>query len=262
MSISIKNLSYEGENEEKILKNMFFHVDEGEYCFLIGETGSGKTTILEILMGLIGENQLQNEIKIFKKKLFGKKNKRVIQKEISYVFQRCEAHFFKTTVEKELKVSGDLEKGIEILKLLSLEYEEIKGKSPFELSGGEKRKLAIAIALLKNPKILLLDEPTIGLDGRSSAELMNFLGTLNKKGMTIIQTTHIMEEVMDYATKCIVVKDGEVAYDGTDVFKERKILKNCRLDIPFERRLLDALSKKGFDLEKEEIEEFLLERLC
>lgn len=262
MSISIKNLSYEGENEEKILKKISFHVDKGEYCFLIGETGSGKTTILEILMGLIGENQLQNEIKIFKKKLFSKKKKRILQKQISYVFQRCEAHFFKTTVRKELEVSGDLEQGIEILKLLSLEYEEIKEKSPFELSGGEKRKLAITIALLKNPKILLLDEPTIGLDGRSSVELMNFLETLNKNGMTIIQTTHIMEEVMDYSTKCVVVKGGEIMYDGTDVFKERGILKKCRLDIPFERRLLDALSKKGFNLKKEEIEDFLLEKIC
>ena len=262
MSISIKNLSYQGENKEKILKNLYFDIDEGEYCFFIGETGSGKTTLLEILMGLIGEKQIKNEVQIFKKNLFDKKNKRTIQKDLSYVFQRCEAHFFKTTVKKELEVSGDLIKGIEILKLLSLEYEEIKEKSPFELSGGEKRKLAITIAILKNPKILLLDEPTTGLDGRSSNELMDFLKKLNKDGMTIIQTTHIMDEVLNYSTKCIVIKGGEIMYDGIDVFKERKILESCRLNIPFERRLLDTLSQKGFDLEKDEIEKFLLDKLC
>ena len=258
MSISIKDLSYEGENNKKILKKISFEINRGEYCFFIGETGSGKTTILEILMGLLPGNG----VKIFEKDLFNKKNKRQIQKEISYVFQRCETQFFETTVKKEIKISGNLIKGIEILKLLSLDYEEIKEKSPFELSGGEKRKLAITIALLKEPKILLLDEPTIGLDGKSSLELLEFLRELNKNGLTIIQTTHIMEEVIEYATKTIVIKDGEVMYDGKDVFKEKKLLDRCRLDIPFERRLLDRLAEKGIHLKMEEVEEFLLERLC
>ncbi len=258
MSIFVEDLSYEGENKKKILKNVNFKINTGEYCFFIGETGSGKTTILEILMGLLPGNGVE----IFGKELFNKKNKRSIQKNISYVFQRCEAQFFETTVEKEIKISGDLRKAVEILNLLSLDYDEIKGKSPFELSGGEKRKLAITIALLKNPKILLLDEPTIGLDGRSSAELMEFLWKLNKEGLTIIQTTHIMEEVMNYATKTLVIKDGEVVYDGKDVFKEKILLNRCRLDIPFERRLLDGLAEKGINLKGEEVEKFLLEKLC
>jgi len=256
MSIFVEDLSY--TNERSILKNVNFKINTGEYCFFIGETGSGKTTILEILMGLLPGNGVE----IFGKELFNKKNKRSIQKKISYVFQRCEAQFFETTVEKEIKISGDLRKAVEILNLLSLDYDEIKGKSPFELSGGEKRKLAITIALLKNPKILLLDEPTIGLDGRSSAELMEFLWKLNKEGLTIIQTTHIMEEVMNYATKTLVIKDGEVVYDGKDVFKEKILLDRCRLDIPFERRLLDGLAEKGINLKGEEVEKFLLEKLC
>lgn len=258
MSVSVKNLSYEVEKNKKILKKISFEVSEGEHCFFIGETGSGKTTILEILMGLLPGNGVE----IFGKDLFNKKNTKSIQKNLSYVFQRCEAQFFETTVKKEIQISGDLIKAMEILNLLSLDYEEIKEKSPFELSGGEKRKLAITIALLKNPKILLLDEPTIGLDGKSSLELMEFLRVLNKNGLTIIQTTHIMEEVMDYATKTIVIKDGEVLYDGKDVFKEKKLLERCRLDIPFERRLLDGLAKKGIDLKREEVEKFLLEKLC
>lgn len=262
MSISVKNLYYENEEKKNILKKISLDIVEGEFCFFIGETGSGKTTLLEVLMGLIGETQIKNEVKIFEKNMFDKKNKKTLQKEISYVFQRCEAHFFKTTVKKELEISGDLIEGIKILKLLSLEYEEIKEKSPFELSGGEKRKLAITIALLKKPKILLLDEPTIGLDGKSSIELMEFLKSLNESGMTIIQITHRMEEVLNYSTKCIVVKDGEIIYDGSDVFGEEKILESCRLEVPFERRLQDALSQKGFDLNRDEIEKFLLEKLC
>lgn len=258
MSISVKDLSYDGEKKKKILKNISFEISEGEYCFFIGETGSGKTTILEILMGLLPGNGIE----IFGEDLFDKKNTKSIQKKISYVFQRCEAQFFETTVEKEIVISGDSEKAAEILNLLSLNYHEIKGKSPFELSGGEKRKLAITIALLKNPEILLLDEPTIGLDGKSSLELLEFLKELNKNGLTVIQTTHIMEEVVNYATKTIVIKSGEVVYDGRDVFKEKDMLKKCRLDIPFERRLLDSLKEKGINLKREEVEKFLLEKLC
>jgi energy-coupling factor transport system ATP-binding protein len=258
MSISIKDLSYEGENNKKILKKISFDVNKGEYCFFIGETGSGKTTILEILMGLLPGNNVE----IFGENLFNKKNTRFIQKKISYVFQRCEAQFFETTVEKEIKISGDLTEAVEILNLLSLDYNEIKKKSPFELSGGEKKKLAIVIALLKKPKILLLDEPTTGLDGRSSLELLKFLKKLNKDGLTIIQTTHIMEEVMDYATKTIVIKKGEVVYDGKDVFQQEELLDRCRLEIPFKMKLINSLNKKNIYLKNHEIENFVMENLC
>jgi len=258
MSISVKELSYKGEDNKEILKKISFEINEGEYCFFIGETGSGKTTILEILMGLLPGNN----VKIFKKDLFNKENIKFIQKKISYVFQRCETQFFQTTVEKEIQISGDLIKAIKILKLLFLDYDEIKKKSPFELSGGEKRKLAITIALLKNPKILLLDEPTTGLDGKSSLELLEFLKKLNEKGLTIIQTTHIMEEVMEYATKTIVIRDGEVGYDGKDVFQQEKLLDRCRLEIPFKMRIINTLDKKNIYLKKNEIENFISEKLC
>jgi len=228
MSVSVKDLSYEGENSKEILKKISFEINEGEYCFFIGETGSGKTTILEILMGLLPGNN----VKIFKKDLFNKENTKFIQKKISYVFQRCEAQFFQTTVEKEIKISGDLIKAIEILKLLFLDYD------------------------------LLLDEPTTGLDGKSSLELLEFLKKLNEKGLTIIQTTHIMEEVMEYATKTIVIEGGEVVYDGKNVFQQEKLLDRCRLEIPFKMKIINALNKKNIYLKKDEIENFILEKLC
>lgn len=261
MSIFIKDIVYQNQGK-KILNGVTLEVKKGEYCFFIGETGSGKTTILELAMGLLEDKSISGKIEVFGRPMIGKKNKRENQRNISYVFQRCEAQFFETNIEKELSISGDLDKGKEILNTLGLDYERIKSKSPFELSGGEKRKVAITIALLKNPELLLLDEPTMGLDGKSSEELMAFLKKLNEKGMTIIQTTHIMEEVLNYGTKAVVIKDGKVEYEGKDVFSEKKILKESRLEVPFKRQLLDKLLEKGIDIKEEEVEDYLLKELC
>ena len=144
----------------------------------------------------------------------------------------------------------------EALTLVGLDPDEIGEKSPFEISGGQKRRAAIAGVIAIRPKILVLDEPTAGLDPKGKKEIMSLVKSLKEKlSPTVVMVTHDMDLVAEYATKVIVLKDGEVAFDGTpaDLFNNNEIVNDCSLRLPSGVALANELREVGFDIDHNSI---------
>ncbi len=257
--IEIKNLTYtymKGTPFEKTaLKNISFSVAEGNFFAIAGHTGSGKSTLIQIIAGLI-------DFKIGSVEVDGEsiKNKSARRK-IGIVFQYPEQQLFEETVEKdiafgpknfglsELEISKRVD---ESMKLVGLDL-SLKNLSPFELSGGQRRRVAIAGILALKPKYLILDEPTAGLDPRARKNFLSEIQRLHKLGVTIILVTHSMEDVANLAEKVLVLTDGEILFEGTPrkLFTDIKILERAGLELPAATRLIHKFSRAGFNVNTE-----------
>ncbi len=264
MSIKIENVTYiYDENtpyELRALDNINIEISDGEIVALIGHTGSGKSTLIQHLNGLIRPTKgriIIDGIVIDNTK----KNLKELRSKVGLVFQYPEYQLFEETIRKDvgfgpknLGISEDeIEERVQhALEHVGLDIEEIGEKAPFNISGGQKRKVAIAGVLAMHPKILILDEPTAGLDPKSRDELLQYIKRLHEKyNITIIFVTHSMEEAARLSSRIIVMEKGRVLYDDmpNEVFKHGDALKKIGLDVPEISKLISRLNQKGFDID-------------
>lgn len=263
MAIKIKNLGYvysKGSPYEKVaLDDISLNIEEGDFYCVLGHTGSGKSTLLQHLNGLI--KLTKGELKVLDFDLTVRKpDYKSLRFAVGMVFQYPEYQLFDETVSKDvgfgprnMKLDDDeiAHRVEESLKLVGLDPDEIGEKSPFEISGGQKRRVAIAGVIAMRPKILVLDEPTSGLDPVGKQEIMNLVMRLKSSlAHTVIMVTHDMDLVAKYADKVCVLKDGSIAYDGTpqDLFNDSQKVKECGLRLPSGVELANELRAVGFDI--------------
>ncbi len=265
MDINFKNVSFiYGENtpfEKKALKNINLTIKKGEIVGIIGQTGSGKSTLIQHFNGLLkptsGDVFIDN--KNTKDKDFLKNPFRF---KIGLVFQYPEYQLFEETIEKDIafgprnmKLSEEEIKNRvkEAMLSMGLDYEEKKDKSPFEISGGQKRRVAIAGVLAMKPEILILDEPTAGLDPRGRDELFSKIKNIyEKEKITVVLISHSMEDIAKIADRIIVMNDGQIYFDKKtkEAFSNVDDLKSVGLNVPQITELMDILSKKGYNFKK------------
>lgn len=238
---------------------MDLEIQDGEFLGLIGHTGSGKSTLIQHLNGLLKPTQgtvIVNETRIDK----DSKNLKSVRQQVGLVFQYPEHQLFEETVEKDIAF-GPKNLGLpqeevnnrvrEALQLVGLPFDEIKDRSPFELSGGQRRRVAIAGVLAMKPDILILDEPTAGLDPRGREEIFSEIQTLHReKKFTIVLVSHSMEDVARLVDRIIVMNKGQVALTGTpkEVFARADELKQMGLDVPQITSLMTRLRERGMDV--------------
>ena len=234
------------------------NVNQGEFVAIVGHTGSGKTTFVQHLNALI---RLQSgELTILGKyNLAAKKpDLKALRQDVGMVFQYPEYQLFADTVLddvcfglKNFGVDKDKREGMarEALELVGLDFDKIKAKSPFDLSGGEKRRVALAGVLAMKPRILVMDEPTAGLDPRGKREILSLVSDLNKtQGVTVIMVSHDMNEVYENAHRVIVFRDGEVAYDKTprELFRLEEEIDAMNLEVPSMAKFVNVLERHGY----------------
>lgn len=268
MQINLNNIDYTYNKgtvfEKRVLRNVTLKLKEHAYNVIVGKTGSGKSTLIEHINGLLvpnsGEVIVDNTIITYPKNRREKKelakNLRKIRKNVAVLFQFSEQQLFETTVLKDIMfaplnygVNEEEAKlnAIELVKLVGLSEDYLE-KSPFELSGGEMRKVALCGVLALNPKVLILDEPTVGLDYKSREDIMNLIKQLQQKtDMTIVLVTHNMDYVLKYADRIFVLNKGELDFSGTaeELFSNENVLKKNSLDLPEVLKLYGELKSKG-----------------
>ncbi len=267
MSIIVENLTHiynEGMPfESKALDNISLEIKDKDFVGLIGHTGSGKSTLIQHLNGILKPSSgkiLINGFDITTPDL----NLTEIRKRVGVVFQYPEYQLFEETVAKDIAF-GPSNLGLDdeeinnrvktSMNAVGLKYEEFKDKSPFELSGGQKRRVAIAGVIAMNPEVLILDEPTAGLDPSGRDEIFKLIKQLHKeKNMTIILSSHSMDDMAKLAETIIVMNSGRVEFIGTprEIFKNNSDrLKDIGLDIPQVLELAIKLRENGFDVKSD-----------
>ena len=255
MQISLKNVSYTYNYKtpyaREVLKDINLKIDEGSYTVIVGKTGSGKSTLIEHINGLLlptkGEVAVDNILitnpQSKKERRELAKTLKILRQDVAVLFQFSEQQLFETSVLKDI-IFAPLNYGVaeekailkakELIKLVGLD-ESYLDKSPFELSGGEMRKVALCGVLALEPKVLILDEPTVALDYQSREEIMAMVKRLKEEfDMTIVLVTHNMDYVLEYADKVFVLKNGEISFEGKveDLFLNEQILKENSLELP------------------------------
>lgn len=266
MSIKIENLTHvympKTPFEKKALDNVNLTIEDGEFLALIGHTGSGKSTLIQHLNGLLEPSSrriLVDEVDITSKEV----KLTDIRKKIGLVFQYPEYQLFEETIEKDVafgpnnlglsaeEVSNRVKKSME---MVGLDYETYKDVSPFDLSGGQKRRVAIAGVIAMEPKVLILDEPTAGLDPKGRDDILEQIKILHEKyKMTIVLVSHSMEDVGKLAERIVVMNGGKIELLGkpSEIFKEVETLERIGLAVPQVTYLMRALREKGFDVSDE-----------
>ncbi|MDE7058355.1 MAG: energy-coupling factor transporter ATPase [Lachnospiraceae bacterium] len=263
MSIKAKNVNYtyaEGTAYEiHALKDINLEIPDGQFVGLIGHTGSGKSTLVQHLNGLV--KATGGRIYFDGRDIYGENfSMKELRSKVGLVFQYPEHQLFETDVltdvcfgPKNLGFSKEeaQKKAKEALRMVGL-GEEYDARSPFELSGGQKRRVAIAGVLAMNPRVLILDEPTAGLDPKGRDEILDQIERLQKeRGITVVLVSHSMEDVARYVDRIIVMNHGEVRFDGTpkEVFRHYKELEEIGLAAPQMTYLMQKLKEKGADVD-------------
>jgi len=264
MGIRLENVCYtygsDTTSEIKALNNVNLEINKGEFVAIIGHTGSGKSTLIQHFNGLErpkSGNVFYNDENIYENNY----DLRKLRCKVGLVFQYPEHQLFEETVLKDV-CFGPMNMGMsreEAEKKAKLVLEQVGinekcyNKSPFELSGGQKRRVAIAGVLAMNPEIIVLDEPTAGLDPKGRDKILNRIKELHDNtGIGVVLVSHSMEDVANYAQRLIVINNGKIKYDGMpkDVFKHYKELEKMGLKAPQITYIMHKLKEKGLDVDK------------
>lgn len=257
MSIKIEHVSFsymaKTPNEVKALDDVSFEIKDNSITAIIGHTGSGKSTLIQTLNALMVPSSGQIKVDEFLITNNPRKNKNIkaLRRHIASIFQFPEYQLFEETVEKDVafglknygvKEEEAIKKAHDALALVDLD-ESFYKRSPFDLSGGEKRRVAIAGILVLDPDILIMDEPTAGLDPHGTKIILDLIVDLHKAGKTIILVTHDMDIVLSYATDAVVLSKGKVVFEGKPHQIFAGDLEKINIDVPpiysFAKRLKD-----------------------
>ena len=263
MSIIVNHVDFvysEGTNtSQHALKDINLQIKDGEFLGIIGHTGSGKSTLIQHLNGLLkpASGEIYYNGRDINDKDFSRKE---LRSKVGLVFQYPEYQLFETTIFEDVcfgpKNTGKSQKEAELAAFEALRAvglpEEYYYTSPFELSGGQKRRAAIAGVLAMKPEILILDEPTAGLDPRGRDEILDLIKDLHEKqGITIVLVSHSMEDVANYVQRILVMDKGRIIMDGDTrhVFMRYKELEEIGLSAPVVTYLMHDLRDRGFDID-------------
>ena len=256
------------------LDDVSFRIEDGEFVGIIGHTGSGKSTLVQHLNGLLKPSS--GQVLIDGEDLNGDHvNRRALRQRIGLVFQYPEYQLFEDTVAKDIAF-GPKNQGLSAEEIservhyamdcVHLDYEKYAERSPFELSGGQMRRVAIAGVLAMRPSVLILDEPTAGLDPKGRDKILSMLEDLHAaEHVTTLMVSHSMDDMARLATRLIVMSEGMIVAQGTprEIFAQEEMMTSIGLDVPDAARLCKALRDKGYELPKdlyrpEELKEQLL----
>ena len=256
------------------LDDVSFRVEDGEFVGVIGHTGSGKSTLVQHLNGLL--KPTSGRVLIDGEDLNGEHvNRRALRQRIGLVFQYPEYQLFEETVAKDIAF-GPKNQGLSAeeidgrvryaMECVHLDYDKFAARSPFELSGGQMRRVAIAGVLAMKPSVLILDEPTAGLDPRGRDKILTMLEELHaRENTTILMVSHSMDDMARLASRLIVMSGGKIVAEGTprEIFARESMMTSIGLDVPDAARLCALLRSKGYDLpadlyRPEELKEQLL----
>ena len=263
MGIKVEHIFYtygkKASNSTLALDDVSFSINDNEFIAIVGETGSGKSTLAQMFNALLIPDKGDVVVDDYLINHKNRKNKKIksLRRHVGLVFQFPEYQLFEETVERDVafglknfgvKNEEALEEAHKALSQVGLDESYYK-RQPFELSGGERRKVAIAGILAMNPDILIFDEPTVGFDPSSSKDLMNLITEFHKQGKTIIVITHDMDLVRRCAQRVLLLEKGKLVFDGapSELFE---FVKNYdRLEIPQVIRLAMKLKEKGIDID-------------
>ena len=258
MSIETKhlNLSF---GDTRVLNDINVSIEDGEFVGVMGRTGCGKTSFMQLLAGLI--RPTGGEVLIDGENIFASRyDRKKLRRKLGFVFQFPEVQLFETTVERDvtfaLKHSGlsrmkMRERAVESLAAVGFVGESILEQSPLSLSGGQRRRIAVAGVLAQKPKILILDEPLAGLDPTARREFLLLLRRLNREdGTTILMISHNADALAENCSRILVLDEGHLLSDGTpqEVFFDADALRARHLDVSFARQTAQLLQKGGFDV--------------
>lgn len=267
-AVEIKNLSFiyskKTPYEKKALDDISLSIEEGSFVGLIGATGSGKSTFIQHLNGLLKiQDKKKSSIVVYGKSATDKKNLKNLRFDVGMVFQYPEYQLFEDSVAKDVAFGPknmklpkeEIDERVRrALEVVGLDYATFAERSPFDLSGGEKRRVAIAGVIAMQPKILVLDEPVAGLDPAGREEILALIKKLQREvSPTVIMVSHNMDDIAVLADRIIALKDGKVVADGSpkEVFSNRKLIEDIGLDVPCATRLCDEFISRGIDLPKD-----------
>ena len=260
MPIEIKELSFSYDSKP-FIDNLDLKINDGEVVGIIGNTGCGKSTFVRLIAGLIKSDS--GKIIIDGDDITNKKfNKKILRRKLGIVFQFPEMQLFEQTIEKDIffglkqyKLTYDekYKRAKERLELLGLDFERIKDKSPLALSGGEKRKIAVAGILVCKPKYLIFDEPIAGLDCNSRDSFMKLLLALKQNGTTIIIISHNTDYLAEYADRILVMDGGKIILDDkpNEIFNQTNLLNNLNIGVCNSKEIANLLNKKGFNIQND-----------
>ena len=278
MSLEVRHLTHcysEGSALKTVaLNDVSFRIEEGEFVGIIGHTGSGKSTLVQHLNGLLKPSS--GQVLVDGEDLNGEHvDRRALRQRIGLVFQYPEYQLFEDTVAKDIAF-GPKNQGLSAEEIservhyamdcVHMDYAKYAERSPFELSGGQMRRAAIAGVLAMRPSVLILDEPTAGLDPKGRDKILTMLEELHAAGhVTIIMVSHSMDDMARLATRLLVMSEGKIIAQGTprEIFAQAEMMTSIGLDVPDAARLCRTLREKGYDLpadlyRPEELKEHLL----
>lgn len=272
MSITVENLTYTYSkgmpNETRALEDVSFRLEPGEFAAIIGHTGSGKSTLVQQLNGLLRSDS--GKITVGEVCITDPSAKMTeVRRKVGLVFQYPEYQLFEETVAKDVAfgpkqvgITGEeLEQVVaDSIRLTGLDYEEVKERSPFELSGGQKRRVAIAGVLAMKPEILILDEPTAGLDPSAHRDVLDLIRRIHRQeDMTILLVSHNMGDIAELADRVLVMNRGKLVMNGTpaEVFSRGEPLWEMGLGLPPATEFMERLKERmpGIDAAQLSIED-------
>ena len=248
----------------RALDGLSLHVDDGEFVGIMGATGSGKSTLIQLMAGLLTPSS--GRVLLDGEDINQKSYDRIkLRRRVGLVFQYPEYQLFEETVAKDVAFGPrnlgldeeEIERRVrDAINEVGLDYEKIKDRSPFELSGGQKRRVAIAGVIAMKPEVLILDEPTAGLDPGAHKEILNLIEKVHRdSGNIIIFVSHNMADVAKLSDKVLVMSDGHLVLSGTpkEVFSKNDELKAIGLSVPPVTALMQELHRRGLALDPDKL---------